>query len=55
MKIKNVPACAIGAEFIVVRKVNGEFWFYGAYGRDSAKAEKVASEINGIVCHNMRV
>lgn len=55
MEIKNVPAYAINAEFIVARKVNKELWFWGAYGRDGIKAEKVASEIDGVVCHNVRV
>ena len=42
-------------EFLVVRECDGEFWFYGGYGRDVEKAYRVAQEVDGIVVHNLRV
>ena len=41
-------------EFIVVRNVDDENWFYGAY-TDGFKATKVACEIGGVVIHNVRI
>lgn len=52
-KIINEPDYAKGCEFIVARKVDDEFWFWGAYS-DGFKADKVASEIGGVVFHNVR-
>ena len=54
MKINNMPEYANHYEFVVVREVEGELWFYGAY-RDGFKAEEVASEIRGIIVHNVRI
>ncbi len=53
-KINNKPAYADNYEFIVARKINGEYWFYGAY-TNGFKADYVASEINGIIFHNVRI
>ena len=54
MKINNMPEYANHYEFVVVREVEGELWFYGAY-RDGFKAEEVASEIHGAIVHNVRI
>lgn len=53
-KINNKPEYADHYEFMVARQVDGELWFYGAY-RDGFKADQVASEIHGIVLHNVRI
>lgn len=53
--IKNIPNYAKDMEFIVVRRVDGELWFFGGYDRNADKAFKVAKEIDGIVVHNLRV
>ena len=54
MKINNMPEYASHYEFMVVRDVNGELWFYGAY-RNGFKAEQVALEIHGLIVHNVRI
>jgi len=54
VKINNKPAYADDYEFIVVRKCDGELWFWGAYS-DGFEAEQAATEINGIICHNVRI
>ena len=54
MKINNMPEYANHYEFVVVREVEGKLWFYGAY-RDGFKAGEVASEIRGIIVHNVRI
>ena len=54
IKINNEPEYAKNYEFVVARKVDGEFWFYGAYA-DGWKAEEVATEIHGIIFHNVRI
>ena len=48
MKINNLPEYAKDCKYIVVRLVDNEVWFWGAY-EDLAKAYQSASEINGIV------
>lgn len=48
MKINNLPEYAKDCKYIVVRLVDDEVWFWGAY-EDLAKAYQSASEINGIV------
>jgi len=32
----------------VVREIDGEYWFYGAYGRNANKAYDVTKEIDGL-------
>ena len=54
MTINNMPEYATHYEFVVVRNVEGELWFYGAY-RDGFKAEQVAQEIHGVIVHNVRI
>lgn len=54
MEIKNIPAYANDYEFIVAREVDGALWFYGAYA-DGFKADKVATEVGGVVVHNVRI
>lgn len=48
MKINNLPEYAKDCKYIVVRLVDNEVWFWGAY-EDLEKAYQSASEINGIV------
>lgn len=52
--IKNMPDYADNYEFIVARKVDGEYWFYGAYA-NVCEANKVAADIDGVVFHNVRI
>lgn len=54
IKINNEPNYAKDYEFIVARKVDGEFWFWGAY-ENGFRAEQAALEINGVVFHNVRI
>lgn len=53
-RIRNCPEYAKDYEFVVVREVDNELWFYGAY-ENGFKAEQVCLEIGGIVCHNVRI
>lgn len=48
MKINNMPEQAKEKKVMVVRIVNGEAWFYGAWD-DMAKAAKAAAEVGGMV------
>lgn len=52
--IHNKPNYADNYEFVVARKCNNEYWFWGAY-EDGFIADKAASEINGVVFHNVRI
>ena len=52
--IKNEPDYAHDYEFVVAREVDGEYWFYGAY-RYGYEADKIASYLNGVVFHNVRI
>lgn len=52
--IHNKPDCADDYEFVVARKCNDEYWFWGAY-KDGFKADKVASEVDGVIFHNVRI
>ena len=52
--IHNKPDYADDYEFVVARKHDNEYWFYGAY-KDGFKADKVASEIDGVIFHNVRI
>ena len=49
--INNLPAYASNYEYMVVRLIDGEYWFYGAYS-NGRRAESVAFEIGGEVIHN---
>ena len=46
--INNMPAYATDYEFLVVRKVDNDLWFWGAYN-DHDKAYDAAEEINGFI------
>ena len=52
--INNMPEYANDYEFIVAREVAGEYWFWGAYS-DGFKAEKAATEIDGVIFHNVKI
>lgn len=54
ININNKPAYADDYEFIVARKCDNEFWFWGAY-KDGFIADTIAYEINGVVFHNVRI
>lgn len=53
MEIKNMPTYASNYKYLVVRDVNNELWFWGAY-KTITEAEIVASDINGTVLHNIK-
>lgn len=46
--INNMPAYATDYEFLVVRKVDNDLWFWGAYN-DHDKAYDAAEEIDGFI------
>jgi len=48
MTINNLPAYAADYRFIVVRKVRGELWFYGAFN-DYDRAVRAACECGGTI------
>lgn len=53
--INNKPAYADSYEFVVARKVDNEFWFYGAYA-NGFKADNIASTLgDAVVFHNVRI
>lgn len=54
IKIQNEPAYAKDYEFVVARKYDGEYWFWGAY-ENGFIADKVAHNINGVIFHNVRI
>ena len=54
MIIKNEPDYAKDYEFIVARKCDGEYYFWGAY-ENGFEAERTASEIKGVIFHNVRI
>lgn len=54
LNILNMPTYANNYEFIVVRKIDGDYWFWGAYA-NGFKAEEVATEIGGLIIHNVRI
>lgn len=54
MNLMNMPEYADHYEFVVVREIDGDYWFWGAY-RDGFKAEQVAMEIGGVIVHNVRI
>ena len=54
MNLMNMPEYANHYEFVVVREIDGDFWFWGAYA-DGFKAEKIAREIDGLIVHNVRI
>ena len=52
--IHNKPDYADDYEFVVARKCDNEYWFWGAY-ENGFEADKVASEIGGVIFHNVRI
>lgn len=54
IKINNMPEYAGHYEFVVVRNVDDQLWFYGAY-RDGFQADEIAHKIGGLVVHNVRI
>ena len=52
--IHNKPDYADDYEFVVARERDNEYWFWGAY-EDGFRADKAASEIGGVVFHNVRI
>ena len=50
-KINNMPEYAATKKYIVVRRVNGELWFWGAWN-DRDAANEAALEIGGITLRN---
>jgi hypothetical protein len=46
--INNLPANYTDYAFLIVRMVDGEFWYYGA-DNNFNRATYVANEINGVV------
>lgn len=46
--INNLPANYADYNFLIVRIVDGELWYYGA-DHNFDRASKVADEVNGIV------
>lgn len=52
--IHNKPDYADDYEFVVARECDGEYWFWGAY-ENGFKADKAASEIGGVVFHDVRI
>ena len=46
--INNLPTNYTDYAFLIVRMVDGEFWYYGA-DNDFDRATRVADEINGVV------
>lgn len=45
--VHNIPDYAPNYPFWVIRPIENQFWFYGAYS-DSDKANRIAKELNGI-------
>lgn len=54
LTIKNLPEYANDYEFVVVRKIDDYFWFWGAYA-EGYKAERIARDIDGLIVHNVRI
>lgn len=48
MEIQNVPEYAKNHKYIIVRQLDNDYWFYGAYD-EVEQAQKIAQEINGLV------
>ena len=51
MTINNMPTYAKDYDYIVVRRVDGQYWFWGAWN-DRNRANEVALEIGGITFEN---
>ena len=54
LNVLNAPDDAFDYEFVVVRKIDGDYWFWGKY-TDGFKAEQAALEIGGLIIHNVRI
>ena len=48
MTIRNLPTTADNYKYIIVREVEGEYWYFGA-DNDENRANEVALEVGGIV------
>ena len=47
--VQNLPIKGLSKDYVVVRQVDGDLWYYGQYDSE-AKAREVAIEIgNGLV------
>lgn len=46
--INNLPANYTNYRFLIIRMVEGEFWYYGA-DNDFERATRVADEVRGMV------
>ena len=51
VKVNNVPDYAKKSPYWVVRKYDGEYWFWGAWD-DKESADKIANAIGGYVVEN---
>ena len=51
VKVNNVPNYAKNSNYLVVRKYDGEYWFWGAW-EDKESAYKIANAIGGYVVEN---
>jgi hypothetical protein len=51
VKVNNVPDYAKEAPYWVVRKCDGELWFYGAWS-DEKTANHIALQVDGLVVEN---
>lgn len=54
LNILNCPAYANEYEFVVVRKIDNDFWFWGAYS-NGFRAEQAALSVGGLIIHNVRI
>ena len=54
LNVLNAPDDAFDYEFVVVRQIDGDYWFWGKY-TDGFKAEQAAIEIGGLIIHNVRI
>ena len=52
--ILNMPDDEYEYEFVVCRKIDNDYWYWGRY-TDGFKAEQAAVEIGGIVIHNVKI
>lgn len=48
IRINDLPAYACDYKYIVVSKVNNEYWFYGSFN-DFERAMRIADKIGGWV------
>lgn len=53
VKIENLPNYAEMYQYVVVSKVDSDYWFYGAYNSYD-EANEIAQYIDGMVFKNFR-